>query len=398
VNRILRAAEALGVRPPRNVRQTLAKLAALVLALTGLWLPGLASSATLSSARVSLSDPRPSATGVSYNFTGSSVSNASIKCVKEVFTTTATGSTKPTSMVTASGITLNASSSLVTAASWSRGGSDPDGTVTFTYATGETPAAGTKTFNLDGFTNSATADTAFFLHYSTYDNVDCSTTPVDNVTVEYILTAGSLMSLTIDNTLSFTVNGIAGSTLCGNGGNTTGLTTSVGVTTDAVTIPFGTVTSASNAIACQKLTAATNATGGYTIYIRDQAQLSNTLGQLIPDVGSNTGSYTNGYTNTTPNATFTKNTSAAPFNQGAYGYTTSDSSLGTGTADRFTNGGPKFASYGHGTTGTANAEVGYESAGVTSTDYYIAHEVGITTLTQPGYYTTTVVYTCTPVY
>ena len=47
---------------------------------------------------------------------------------------------------------------------------------------------------------------------------------------------------------------------------------------------------------------------------------------------------------------------------------------------------------------TSNNEVAYEAAGVTSTTYRIGHEVAVSTLTKPGTYTTTIIYTCTPIY
>ncbi len=389
MNRITRAAAALGVRKPKNIREKLAKIVALLITITALS-PTVVDASVLSTASMSLTDPRPSTASVGYDLTASSFTNASIKCIKLVFATTSTGSTKPTGMVTASGITIDTSSSLLASeGSWSRGGADPDGTVTFTNGTGETVGAGgTYTYKLDGFTNSSAPDTAFFARFSTFDNVDCATTPRDNVTVEYILTLGSTLSLTIDNTLSFSVAGHTNS-LC-----MTGVTATVDNSAAPNTIPFGSVTT--NAIACQVLSAATNATNGFTIYIRDTGQLANTLSQQIPDVGSSAGSYTNGNTNAAPGS-FTNNTTVPPFNQGAYGYTTDDATLGVGTADRFTNGGQKWASYGHGAS-TTNAEIAYEAAGVTSSTYTIAHQVGITSLTQPGSYSTIVIYTCTPVY
>src|SRR5262245_7573086 len=97
VNRIARAAAVLGVHQPRNVRQKLAKIAATLIALTGLGLNvGIANAATLSSASVALSDPRPTQGSVTYTFTGSGVSNAAIRCVEAIFATTATGQVNPT--------------------------------------------------------------------------------------------------------------------------------------------------------------------------------------------------------------------------------------------------------------------------------------------------------------
>jgi hypothetical protein len=222
-----------------------------------------------------------------------------------------------------------------------------------------------------GVTNSSVNNTSYWLRFNTYNNTDCATSPVDNTTMGFIFTQGSTLSLTVDQTLTFTVNSVATSQSCGGGTSTSGST--------ATTIPFGTVTTAANGLVCQDLTASTNATNGYTIFARYTAAPTNGTGQTIDPVsGSNAspGSF--------PAAGATE----------AYGYTTNDQTLGTGTANRFYNG----STYSYAAMTTSNAEVAYESAGVSSTTYRIAHQVGITALTDPGTYSTTVIYTCTPVY
>jgi len=372
-SRIIRAAAALGVRGPRNIKAKLSKFAAVLIALMGLSLnAGVANAATLSSAKVALSDPRPSTTAVNYTFTGSTVTTSLIKCIKLVFATTATGSTVPTNFDSSVGAVAlnNAGTNYVpTPASWSLS-KVTNGTLLLTNATGETPAsASARTISYDGITNSSVADTAYYLRVSTFNNIDCATSPVDNGSVQFINTNGSTLSLTVDNTLSFTVNAVAGSQGC-DGTTTTQAST-------ATTIPFGTITSGANGIVCQDLTAATNATNGYTIYGRYTAKPTNALSQTIADfTGSNT-------TPTTFSAAGTE----------AYGYTTNDSTLGTGSANRFTNGGQKWAAM----TST-NAELAYEAAGITSTTYRIGHQAGVSLTTFPGTYTTTVIYTCTPIY
>jgi len=339
---------------------------------------GIADAATLSSASVALSDPRPNQSSVNYTFTGSSVTSGTIKCVKVVWSTTSSGTTAPTGFSGASGSVSAASSTLInsSASGWSLAKSDgtsssgQNNIYQYTNTTGVTPSTlSGATFALSGITNSSTADTAYYFKINTYNNTDCSSSPVDNATVEFINTNGSTLSLTVDNTLSFTVNAVNASTSC-DGTTTTAAST-------ATTIPFGTVTTASNGIVCQDLTAATNATNGYTIYARYTNAPTNALSQTITDW---TG------TNASP-------TTFPAAGTEAYGYTTSDASLGTGTANRFTSGSQKWAAL-----TTSNAEVGYESAGVTSTTYHVGHQVGISSTTKPGTYTTTVIYTCTPVY
>lgn len=371
MNRITRAAEALGVPRITNIKATAAKIAAVLVAVSGLALnAGLANAATLSSAKVALSDPRPSQTAVDYTFTGSSVTSANIKCVKVTFSTSPSSVVTPTGFSAASATVTAASSTLINSSGSGWTATPTANTVTYTNTTGVTPSTLTgATFILANITNSSVADTSYYYKLATFGNTDCATTPVDNATVLYINTNGSTLSLTVDQTLTFTVNAVAGSQSCA-GTTTTQASTST-------TIPFGTVTAAANGVVCQDLTASTNATNGYTIFARYTSAPTNALSQTIADW---TG------TNAAP-TTFTAAGTEA------YGYNTNDATLGTGTANRFTNGGSKFAAM-----TTSNQEVAYESAGVNSTTYRIGHEVAISTLTKPGTYTTTVIYTCTPVF
>ncbi|HSX02379.1 MAG TPA: hypothetical protein VLI05_03635 [Candidatus Saccharimonadia bacterium] len=363
----------------RSIRGGVIRSLAVIMALLGVVLnAGVASAATLSSASVALSDPRPSQTSVNYTFTGSSVTSSLVKCVKVMWATTATGTQAPTGFSGASGSVTAASSTLInsSATGWSLAKSDGTSSAgqnniyQYTNTTGVTPSTLTgATFILGGITNSSVADTNYFFSINTYGNTDCATTPIDNAKVQFINTNGSTLSLTVDNTLSFTVNSVGSSAAC-DGTTTTQAST-------ATTIPFGTVTAGANAVVCQDLTAATNATNGYTIFSRYTSAPTNALGQTIADW---TG------------------TNAAPTNfpaagTEAYGYSTNDATLGTGTANRFTSPSQNWAKL-----TTSNAEVAYEAAGVTSTTYRIGHQVGISLTTHPGTYSTTVIYTCTPIY
>ncbi len=371
MKRTKRALEALGVRFPNDAKAKLAKLTAILVALIGVTMnAGLANAATLSAASVAQSDPRPGVTSVNYTFTGSTVTSQLIKCIKVTFSSAAASVVTPTGFSAASATVTAASSTLVNSTSTGWAVTPTVNTVTYVNSTGITPSTTTgATFVLAGITNSTVADIAYYYTLNTYGNTDCASSPVDNAKVEYINTNGSTLSLTVDNTLSFSVNAVLAATSC-DGTTTTQAST-------ATTIPFGTVTAVSNGVVCQALTAATNSTGGYTIYTRYDSAPTNGLGQTLANW---TG------TNAAPT------TFSAPGTE-AYGYSTSDATLGTGTADRFTNPGAKFAAM-----TTANAELAYEPAGVTATTYQVAHQVGISLTTHPGTYLTTVVYTCTPLY
>jgi hypothetical protein len=343
--------------------------------------PGLANAAVFTSASVALTDPRPSATS-GYNVTVSSVTSTNIKCVKLVWSTSSTGEVEPTAWDGTAGTVTGGSSSLVNNATWSLARSDGSGATAgadnvwqYTDATGVTPSTLTNaTFVTAGITNGSSNAVGYYLKINTFSNVGC-TGPVDNGTVQFIYTTASTLSLTVDNSLSFTVNGVASGPGCAGGSATQA--------SSATTIPFGTVTTGTYGLVCQDLTAATNATNGYTIYIRDNGSPTNALSQTISDVSPGT--------NNDPEP-FSANTVEA------YGYTTNDVTLsgsagtGAGQNNRF-NASANWAA-----NTTTNSEVAYEAAGVSSTTYRVGHQVAIAATTDPGTYTSTVIYTCTPIY
>ncbi len=383
MNRIKRAADVLGWPKSQRVRAKITQITAVVMSISSILLTSNAALATnLSVSSTSLSDPRPSASGVSYNFKGGAagglVSSTVIRCVKVVISNSATTTTAPTGF-SGTAATVNAATSTLinsSATGWTLTKSDgtasagQNNILQYTNTTGVTPTTTTgATFNVDSLTNGSVADTKYWYYIYTFGNTDCATSPVDNATVQFIYTNGSTLSLTVDTTLSFTVNPVAASQAC-NGTTTTQAST-------ATTIPFGTVTAASNGVVCQDLTAATNATNGYTIFTRYTSKPTNSLAQTIADHSG---------TNAAP----------TPFSAAgveAYGYSTNDATLGTGSANRFTSPAANWAA-----ETTSNLEVAYEAAGVTSTTYRIGHQVGISLTTKPGTYTTTIIYTCTPVY
>jgi hypothetical protein len=322
-----------------------------------------ASAASLTTASVGLSDSRPSQTSVNYTFTGSSVT---------VYATTATGTTVPTSFDSSvAAVAISASSTYINSstAGWTLD-KTTNGTLKYTNATGITPSTTTgATFIMNGITNSSIADTGYFLQFSTYNNVDCTTTPVDNTTVTFINTAGQAVSLTVDPSLAFTVAGAASGATC-NG-------TTANVTTTASTIPLGTPTTSTNRIGVQNLSVTTNAGSGYTVYTRYTAKPTYNVTNTIADASGS---------NTTPAAFAAAGTEA-------FGYTTNDATLGTGTANRFTSPASGFAAF-----TTSNAEVAYNNAAASSQTTCVAQQVGISGTTPAGTYTTTVIYTATPLY
>jgi hypothetical protein len=338
-----------------------------------------ATALTHTGASLSLSDSRPGnagGTGVkyTYNVTGG-IQNQPVRCVKMVFATTVAGSTMPTGMVT-SGVTLDtaATNYLTAPASYTTTSVTP-GTVNIVFATGAAPpATSNRTIAINNITNSTVADTTYYLKVNTYGNQDCTATPLDNSVVAYIVTNGTAVTMNVDPSLTFTVAGTTSGTACNSSANST-------VTTTGTTVPFGTVTSGANGLGVQNLTTTTNAGTGYTVMARYTA---------APTSGANTIADHGGgvpVPNSAPTAFSAAGTEA-------YGYTTNDGTLGTGTVGRFTaTGGNKWAAF-----STTNAEVAYSASGVTAEAVCVGHQVGIAGTTPAGSYATSVIYTATPIY
>jgi hypothetical protein len=322
--------------------------------------------ASLTTGSVSLSDSRINIASVTYSILFSGVSLSPIKCIKVQFSDAATAGAKPAGM-TITSLALSGTSNYVpTPASWTPSNNNTTGVSSITFATGETPAsASARTVVLTAITNGSTAGTAYFLQFSTYNNIDCSTSPVDSATIAYIYTNGQTVSATVDPTLSFTVAGVASAQTV-NGATTT-------ITTTSTTIPLGTLSVGSNSIGAQDLSVGTNANGGYTVTARYTGQLSNGTYSMTNHTGTNASP-------TTFSAAGTE----------SFGYTTADTTLGTGTAGRFS--GNKWGQF-----STSNLEVIYSAAAVSETTRF-GYQAGIASITPAGSYTTTVIFTATPIY
>src|SRR5579871_609213 len=120
VNRIMRAAAALGIRQPKNFSQRFAVLTATIIALSTIGFSGVVDAATLNTASLALTNPQPSVASVNYNFTASGyTSGTTIKCIQEAFSVNADGTGGvPTGMSTL-GTTLDSSTNVVTQSNWS---------------------------------------------------------------------------------------------------------------------------------------------------------------------------------------------------------------------------------------------------------------------------------------
>jgi hypothetical protein len=383
VLRITRAAAALGVSVPRLSSRRVRYILALVMLVTTLQSGSALAAGTLTSTSVSLSDPRPSATGVSYTFAGSSVdTSTAMLCVQVVWSTTVGGDTAPAGFDGSAGSVDASSSTLIgsSATNWTLARSDGTSSIgknnIFHYtnsSSGYTPSSSPRTFVLAGVTNPSTANTDYYLTLNTFSDLGCSA-PIDNATVGFVNTVGSTVSLNVDPSLTFSVKSVSSGQSCAGGTTTQG--------TSPTSLDFGHVTTATNGLVCQDLQAATNASSGYTVYARYTGQLTNgaqSFADVAPGTNSVPDAFPGGHTE-------------------AYGYTTDDQSLSTCSggcaANRFFDG----LTYQWAAMTTFNAEVGYEGTGGASATYRIGHQVSLSTTTPPGIYTTTIIYSCTPTY
>ena len=356
----------------RNIMRT-----ALILAVMSVFvfaIQGIGMAATLTTASLTLSDPRPSTTTVSYDFQASGVTTTPIKCISMEFDTAADGTGgKPTGMDITNAALSGSSDYIPTPGSWSVANNNTTGISNITFATGETPAsAAGRNVVLTTITNGSVADNDFFLIVRTFNNVDCATSPVDTSIVGFLFTNGQAVSLSVEGVLSFIITGVTGNgSLAVNGATITN-----GLATTSTTIPFGTVTSSANKVAAQDLTVSTNSGQGYTVYTRYTAP---------PTSAANTISDSSG-TNAAPVAFSAAGTEA-------FGYTTEDATL-SATADRFTSsGGNKWSAF-----TTTNAELVFSATPVSNQTTRVGYQVGVAGATEPGSYVTSVILTAVPVY
>ncbi len=182
-------------------------------------------------------------------------------------------------------------------------------------------------------------------------------------------TADITLAATIPTELVFTLDGHAGA--CNGVGQTPGTSAT------AVSVSVGRLEPLTNGVAAQALSITTNAQHGYTIYVRSAGPPADSGGRTWADAPG---------TNAAPSSFPSPGTEA-------FGYTTSDATLGSGTPDRFTNPSAQWASL-----GTTNAEVAHIANGPANETICVAYQAGVSSTTAAGTYSTTVTYTAVPVF
>ena len=218
------------------------------------------------------------------------------------------------------------------------------------------------------------------------DSADVMVAIIDDVVV----------TATVSATLTFVVSSVA------SGQTVNVATTDIGST--ATTIPFGTLVVGTSVIIAQDLAVTTNADDGFTVTMFQDQNLTNAGASDI-----------NGFQ--TAADTWVANSAPAVWvdpdtydvlddvsTYGHFGYTTQDSSLGTGTVDRFTDTGNEWASFTTSDGGTStNLEIFYHDGPANGTTAHkgatrIGFQVEITALQEAGDYTNSLTYIATPTY
>ena len=315
----------------------------------------------LSSASIQLSSSVPSATAVTYTTVFTFSGTTSIKCMNIVFATSAdmTGGV-PTGMTTTSSVKGTISGGGLTDANWALTNTT-NGTLSYKYATGGTTTATAVTIPTTTITN--TSISTFYAQVTTYSNTDCSTGQVDQSNVIALTTqSGVTTSVTVQPTLTFSVANY-GTAVNGSGDASP-------VTTTASTVPLGTVAAGATAWGSQTLTASTNASHGYTLYVRDSVALTN------------------------PNSDTLRDQSGTPASANSFDGTTSQSSFAY-TAD---GNGVAFGSNKWAGLAQTNTSIAVRAAAINSDPTHVEYKVEVSNTQPPGAYTTVIVYTATPSY
>lgn len=354
----------------RTLRRRTAAVAVLALAIAG---QATVANAAPNNVSIQLNKPTPSATGASYTWTWSGYQTAAVSCVLVRFSVNADGTGGiPTGMgVTAA--TLGGTYGGTWTADYTNAGT---GVVAFNSATAVTPAAAPSTLVVGNVSNSSAAG-SYYETITTYDTAGtgtsgaCAGSVRDAATVAaFAVTAGQAVTVTVDPSLSFTINPVNSGTVCGDA--TTTLTT----TTNSINLGrLGAISQ--HPIGGQNLNVVTNAANGYTVYVSYTGALT---GQNSAAAFANVGG-----TNAAPIVWPSNGTEA-------FGYSTSSSSL-SGTADRFRTN--KWAALT--TTGT---EVMRNTAtpGASGDTNCVAFQASVAGNTKADTYTTTVQYNAAPVF
>lgn len=317
-----------------------------------------ARAAQMSSRNVTVSNPRPSATGVTYDFQGTTTATTT-RCIQMQFCTTATGTcSTPSGLTTTSATKSTTGWNVFNQANWTIDAST-NGTIKLTYTTGENGGTNSS-WVVTGITNPSSAGT-YFVRLNTYSDTGCSTA-IDNGVVAFAVVSGVSVSATVAETLSFSLSDYA----IGFGEMNTSIRYATG---DEV----GSGTEPGNGQPSQ-VSISTNASGGATITIQDTGN------------GSSAGLYSAGASKliaaTGPSSVAGGTESYAPYGKNA--------SSGVTIAAGFLSNGNTAVSL------SPQTFITLSGAGSGTAD--LAAKASISTSTPAGSYSDTLILIATPTY
>lgn len=333
---------------------------------------------TFTDASLTISDSRAGNVATNYDFAFTTTATTAINQVDITFCTTATGAcTAPTGMDVGASPVLDSDN----LAGTGRTTTNPtdNNTIRVVVTSPASQSTQAVTMNFTGITNPTEANSTFYARVVTYS--DTGSTEIDSIALGAAVLDATSIAVTADVASTFTFAVAAATTGVVNGANIT-----VTDTTDT-TIPFGVLAAGSEKVAAHDVSVYTNANNGYTVTVKTLA-----VPPLV-DGSNNIDSYTE--PNNAPLAWSAPAGGTANENTGFFGYTTNDSSLGTGTADRFTSlGGNKWAGF-----TTSPLEVAYSATGVSSEETTrVGWQAEVNSLQPAGSYTGTVILVATPTY
>jgi hypothetical protein len=359
-------------KPKTRPRRWLWMAVVLGLATQFAW-QSLVNAAAITNAQVAISDPRPGAGAVTYQFNFTVTSTTVLRAFSaEVCESTSGACVTPAGFSAATATLASQPSNFGDAVGWQD--DSITGAARFKKAANATAPSGLQSVTFTNITN-PTDQGAYIVKLKTYSD-DAYSAPVDQASVVFAVVPGVQISAVVDPTLSFSVTGVPPSTPYKGS-----LTTSDRCVNSSNVVKFGTsgmpLLADTDYDCAQTLTTSTNGQGGYQVTV---------TGNVPGDDLRHTGD---------PNFTIQDwlGTNSAPtIPTGAdelFAYTTNDSTL-SGTPDRFTVADELFA----GLDGNAG-EVAYANAPVSADSVNVGYRLRFYGYTEAGTYTGTVTYTCT---
>lgn len=350
--------------------------------LVNLFISSAHAAGSLSSYKIQINNSQAAATGVTYSYFWTTSATTSIKQIDIQVCTTASGTCTAPSGFASGTPTLSSDNIAGTGRTVSAPTANAFRVVVTTPSAQSTQA---MFLNFTGVTNPSTINTTYYVRSTTYS--DTGTTIIDGTTTAAFAvldTTSIAVSATVDPNFTFTVAGVS------SGGNFNGGTGNINVTSTATTIPFGTLVAGTPKIAAHDVTVTTNAGNGYTVTASTSATISGNP-PLVSGATNNIDAFTG--TNAAPTNWSAPGGTTGNINTGFFGYSTEDATLCTGTANRFTNGGPNWA----GPTITGG-EVVCNAAPVSSETTRIGWEIAVNAIQPAGSYTGTAILVATPTY